>query len=212
MHLRNKFRPISCNGKANMHLNNPPPPPPPPPPPLTGVIKDGNLTTIHWMRVPVTYLHKIKHNIGSHSCSKVIHVINPRKNKWPRNNPGPCIASSSSHHTRPAFRIYTGNAGELRFQGRTWVETINTLRPKQNGRHFADDTFKRIFVNENGCISIEISLKFVSKGPINSMPELVQIMAWCRPGAKPLSEPMMVRLPTHKCATWLQWVNVCVSY
>ena len=32
-------------------------------------------------------------------------------------------------------------------------------------------------------------------------------MAWRRPGDKPLSEPMMVRLPTHICVTWPQWVN-----
>ena len=31
---------------------------------------------------------------------------------------------------------------------------VNTLRPKQNGRNFADDTFKRIFLNENVRISI----------------------------------------------------------
>ena len=31
---------------------------------------------------------------------------------------------------------------------------VNTLRPRQNGRHFADDTFKRIFFNENVRISI----------------------------------------------------------
>ena len=31
---------------------------------------------------------------------------------------------------------------------------LNTLRPKQNGRHFADDTFKRIFLNQNVSISI----------------------------------------------------------
>ena len=43
---------------------------------------------------------------------------------------------------------------------------INTLRPRQNGRHFADDTFKRIFMNENVRISIKMSLKFVPKGPI----------------------------------------------
>ena len=41
----------------------------------------------------------------------------------------------------------------------------------------ADDTFKRIFLNENARISIKISLKFVSKGPINNIPALVQIMA-----------------------------------
>ena len=72
--------------------------------------------------------------------------------------------------------------------------TINTLRPRQNGRHFPDDSFKCIFLNENVWISIKISLKFVPKGPINNIPALFQIMAWCRPGDKPLSEPMMVSL------------------
>ena len=47
------------------------------------------------------------------------------------------------------------------------TDILNTLRPRQNGRHFADDTFKRIFMNENVRISIKISLKFVPKGPIN---------------------------------------------
>ena len=41
--------------------------------------------------------------------------------------------------------------------------------------------------------SIEISLKFVPTGSINNAPALVQIMAWCRSGDKPLSEPMMVK-------------------
>ena len=71
---------------------------------------------------------------------------------------------------------------------------VNTLRPRQNGRHFADDIFKRIFFNENVWISIKISLKFVPKGPINKIPALFQIMAWRRPGDKPLFEPMMVSL------------------
>ena len=65
---------------------------------------------------------------------------------------------------------------------------INTLRPRQNGRYFADDIFKWIFLNENVWISIKISLKFVPQGSINNIPSLVQIMAWRRPGNKPLSE------------------------
>ena len=52
-------------------------------------------------------------------------------------------------------------------------DTLNTLRPRQNGRHFADDTFKRIFLNENVIILIKISLKFAPKGPINNVPALV---------------------------------------
>ena len=83
---------------------------------------------------------------------------------------------------------------------------VNTLRPRQHGRHFADDTFKRIFLNENVIISIKISLKFVPKGPINNIPALVQIMAWRLPGDKPLSEAMMVSLLTHICVTRPQWV------
>ena len=87
------------------------------------------------------------------------------------------------------------------------VMILNTLRPRQNGRHFADDTFKRIFLNKYVRISIKISLKFVPKNPINNIPALVHIMAWCRPGDKPLSEPMMVVLPTHICVARPQWVN-----
>ena len=74
---------------------------------------------------------------------------------------------------------------------------LNTLRPRQNGRHFPDDIFKWIFLNENVWISTNISLKFVPRGPINKIPTLVQVMAWRRPGDKPLSEPMMARLLTH---------------
>ena len=84
---------------------------------------------------------------------------------------------------------------------------FNTLRPRQNGRHFADDIFKCIFLNENVWIPIKISMKFVPKGPINNIPSLVQIMVWRRPGAKPLSEPMMVSLLTHLCVTRPQWVK-----
>ena len=85
--------------------------------------------------------------------------------------------------------------------------SINTLRPRQNGRRFPDDTSKRIFLNENVRISIKISLKFVPKSPINNIPSLVQIMAWRRSGDKPLSESMMVSLPTHICVTRPQWVK-----
>ena len=74
---------------------------------------------------------------------------------------------------------------------------VITLRPGQNGRHFPDDIFKCIFLNENVWISIEISLKFVPRGPINNIPALVQIMACHLVSAKPLSEPMMVSLLTH---------------
>ena len=84
---------------------------------------------------------------------------------------------------------------------------VNSLRPRPNRRHFADDIFKCIFENENEWISPRISLKFVPKVQINNIPALVQIMAWRRAGDKPLSEPMMVSLLTHICVTRPQWVN-----
>ena len=86
-------------------------------------------------------------------------------------------------------------------------EIVKTLRPIQDRRHFADDIFTCIFFNENCCILIKFSLKYVCKDPIDDNRALVQIMDWRRSGDKPLSEPMMISLPTHICVTRLQWVN-----
>ena len=57
----------------------------------------------------------------------------------------------------------------------------------------ADNIFKLIFLNENDRILIKISLKFVPKGPIDNKPALVQVMAWCRTGTRPLPEPMLIQ-------------------
>ena len=51
--------------------------------------------------------------------------------------------------------------------------SINSSPPGQNGRHFANDIFKCIFVNEKFCILIKISPTFVPKGPIDNPPALV---------------------------------------
>ena len=74
---------------------------------------------------------------------------------------------------------------------------FNTVRPRGSRHQFADDIFKCIFLNENVWISINILLKFIPKGPINNIPALVQMMAWRRPGVKPLSEQMMDSLLTY---------------
>ena len=57
-----------------------------------------------------------------------------------------------------------------------------------------------IFLNENVWISIKISLKFVSKDPLNNIPSVVQIMAWCR--------PMIISLLRHICVTRPQLVKM----
>ena len=114
------------------------------------------------------------------------------------------VGSSSSHRMQcfwMTFFICMYNLCSL-----TWdtsvlyhsQRSLNTLRSRQTGRHFADDIFKRIFLNENIWILIKISLKFVPKGPINNILALLQIMAWRLPGAKPLSEPLMVKF-TDTC-------------
>ena len=46
-----------------------------------------------------------------------------------------------------------------------------------------------------------------SQGSNWNIPAMVQIMAWRRPGDRPLSEPMMVSLPTHICVARPQWVD-----
>ena len=123
-----------------------------------------------------------------------------------------------------SFRIYSQEPGVV-----TWPEVgvgqwgisssyrcifINTLRLRQDGRHFPDDIFKCIFLNENARISLKKSLKFVPKVRINNIPALVQIMAWRRSGDKPLSESMVVNLLKHICVTRPQWDNdlLCVLW
>ena len=96
-------------------------------------------------------------------------------------------------------------------------DMFNTLRPRQNGRHFPDDILNALFKNENAWILINISLKFVLKCPFNDIPALVQIMTWRRPGDKPLSGPIYIyahsytildhRLLTHIWVTRPQLVN-----
>ena len=107
-------------------------------------------------------------------------------------------SNDKKHYKKPAYLCHAF------FEER---ETVNTLRPRQSGRHFADDIFNCILLNENVWIMIKISLKFVPKGPINNIPGLVQIMVWRRPGDKPLSEPITVSLPTYICVARPQWVK-----
>ena len=58
---------------------------------------------------------------------------------------------------------------------------------------FSDDIFKRIFLNENIIISIEIPVKFVPRVSNDDKSALVQLMAWRRNGDTPLSELMLTR-------------------
>ena len=115
------------------------------------------------------------------------------------------MATESKKHRSHIYNCFSANTNaEVNY---TPSGPFNSLRPRLNRRPFEDDIFKCIILNENVWIQIKISLKFVPGGPINNIPALVQIMAWRRPGDKPLSEPMMVGLPTHICVARPQWVN-----
>ena len=89
------------------------------------------------------------------------------------------------------------------------THAFNTLRPRQNDRHFPDDIFKWIFLNEDIWISLKISLKFVPNVRINNIPSLVQVMACRLPDPKPLYEPMMVKLLTHIHDICVSRVKIC---
>ena len=54
-----------------------------------------------------------------------------------------------------------------------YFKSVNSSPPGQNGRHFADDVFRCIFMNEKLSILIKMSVKCVPKGPIDNIPALV---------------------------------------
>ena len=87
------------------------------------------------------------------------------------------------------------------WQTHNQIINLNTLRPRHNGHHSADNLFKCIFLNEDVWISV----------PINNIPALVQLMAWCRPGKKSLYELMVVSLLMHVCIIQPKWVKLVLS-
>ena len=76
---------------------------------------------------------------------------------------------------------------------------VNRWRQWQYGQHFADSIFKCIFLNENFCVLIQISLAFVPKDPIDYKSALVQVLAWHQTGDKPLPEPMVQFTGAYIC-------------
>ena len=62
-------------------------------------------------------------------------------------------------------------------RGRFDLSTHSQLTHWGRDKMVADGIFKCIILNENVCISLKISLRFVPKVRINNIPALVQIMA-----------------------------------
>ena len=73
------------------------------------------------------------------------------------------------------------------------MKALTYLPLDKMAANLSDDIFNCIFLNENDRIPIQISLKFVSRTPIDNTPALVPVMAWRRTGDKPLPEPMKTK-------------------
>ena len=73
---------------------------------------------------------------------------------------------------------------------------VNAMRPRQYRRGFADSSFKSIFFNENICISVQISMKFVPMRSIDNWSAMNRRTS--RAAYKPLSELRQV-LFTDAC-------------
>ena len=78
---------------------------------------------------------------------------------------------------------------------------LDTLRPRQNGRHVAKDIFKHIFLNEIYCIFILISLKYAPKVRIISMRAFDSDDVFEQATSHYLNQ-CWPSLLTHICVTW----------
>ena len=74
----------------------------------------------------------------------------------------------------------------------TDLHKIHTLKCEQNGRYFADDILKCIFLGENCCIPIQMSWSFVHKGLLYNASALVDVIVWHRTGHKQFSEQAFI--------------------
>ena len=97
-------------------------------------------------------------------------------------------------NTRPGSQMSPRNWWQTIY--RNWpvchhAEKI-TRRPKLNGSH-SPMTFSNALSEKKLCI-FQISPKIVPGRPTNNNSALVHLMDWCRTGAKPLPEPMLICL------------------
>ena len=69
---------------------------------------------------------------------------------------------------------------------------LNSSPPERNGRRLADGIFTWI-LNKKDKITIQISLKFVLRSPIDKIAVLFQVTGCRRTGDKPIPEPLLTR-------------------
>ena len=87
-----------------------------------------------------------------------------------------CYFRVKSYERQNVISRHNDEQGQIPFlyDTSTWETYTNASLTWQNGRHFADDVFRCIFVAEKFCILIKISLKCVPKSPIDHNPALLR--------------------------------------
>ena len=90
--------------------------------------------------------------------------------------------------------------------------SINTQKPRQNGRNFANDICKGVFSNENCCILIKISLKFIHRLPISNIQPLFQIMAWMNVIWNNISIPNVEGYTLHWACDYIAILGLKLSH
>ena len=93
-----------------------------------------------------------------------------------------CNPLCQKDHTRELLGCVTplGRPRSVYKFGDCCSNPFNTLKLRQNGRHFPDIIFKCIFLMKMYEFRLGF-LRFVPKVPINNIPSLVQIMTWRQP-------------------------------
>ena len=85
---------------------------------------------------------------------------------------------------------------------------VNTLRPRQNGRHFPYDIFKCIFFYENPWISIKISLKFFPRVQLTISQHWFRKWFGAYQSKSHCLNQCLVSLLAHLCVIRPQWVKL----
>ena len=89
-------------------------------------------------------------------------------------------------------------------------KTVVRLSYLHNGISYTDKITSLYWISPLGIL-LHISLKFVPKGAIDNKSVLVLVMAWHRPGDKPLSEPMLTWFTGAICCTRVIWDKYLTS-
>ena len=99
---------------------------------------------------------------------------------WPQ-----CVMDGSPKHEAMYMYSLVMCQTSVRLENDTFCNRcVNKFDAETKSCNFADNIFKVILFNGNYCVLIQISLKFDPKGPMDSTPLWVQIMAWCSTGYK----------------------------